>query len=844
MVTTPTKTMSLEEAVAKADKDLSIMSFDEISEMYSVFTQAGVLGQKEQAAFKKLQDFAKQEITQAASKGVDVDMTNAPELDAWLMFLDKVDMPEKTVVKGKLSQFYKYFDKEHNLQGISPNSADVLEKNHKYIEQIQTVVNPLQSGKNKDEYKEFAKITDFYDSLNIINKAEGDSVSKNSFKQDMFAIAALEAETELLQDKNFANLSLQDRIKKYKEVLKRHLEQDIGTLLLAQMQSNFYEQNIGLLTAAKDTNLSEEDRNKKKAEYQQKAEAFNKETSDYLAQITQYFATDGAKKPQIIDISNTIAASIVIENSSKALAVNKRIAQKSGFKAVWEKAKAFDKKMAEKYPKTWNVAKGLALSVTASTTLGVVGVALVGVYKARKACLEVADKAEKNGQGFWTYLKNNKVEAAKFGVSAASAMISVGFAGLDVAAHGISAAGIVGQMAEHTARHGGDIAAGVSEWASNISFNASTNTAGSMASKVIDGGWNGLWEGIKHHITKPKTLLRTGVALCSAGVAYASNLSKGTKEAKKAALTVLGGTGLGLLIGGVASEMSGSGNVEKPHTPEPNTHKPETPSQPQPEPEKQTPETSTSVEEKPKVIKPRVVREEHVPPLRPQVDAEILSADKEVFAELVKRNAFIVRHECQYNNMEEFKAALIAQSKIDMTYYQQLLNSGKVNEAEHFMRALHDKAERYEGQDARSITEDDSRGIKRAKLKAQKSYNEYIEKRNTLSRMDKNDADYAKAEKELDKARMKYAKNMVKLTDKKCQDLIKDIKEIEKSGQGQEYAETKGQLEAVRYILKHGDKVEEKLLDETIDKCVGGMSDYKKSTLSAAVARSISSRNR
>ena len=67
---------------------------------------------------------------------------------------------------------------------------------------------------------------------------------------------------------------------------------------------------------------------------------------------------------------------------------------------------------------------------------------------------------------------------------------------------------------------------------------------------------------------------------------------------------------------------------------------------------------------------------------------------------------------------------------------------------------------------------------------------------------------------------------------------------MEKSGQGQEYAETKGQLQAVRYVLKHGDKVNEELLDETIDKCVGGMSDYKKSTLSAAVARSISSRNR
>ena len=233
--------------------------------MYEVFTQAGVLGQREQAAFKKLQDFAKQEITQAAAKGTEVDMTIAPELDAWLMFLDKVDMPEKTAVKGKLSQFYKYFDKEHNLQGITPNSADMLEKNHKYLEQIQTVVNPLQKGKNTDEYKEFAKITDFYDSLNVINKAEGDRVSKNSFKQDMFAIAAMEAKTELLQDKNFANLSVQDRIKKYKEVLKRHLEQDIGTLLLAQMHANFYEQNIGILAEIKDTNLSEEERNKKKA---------------------------------------------------------------------------------------------------------------------------------------------------------------------------------------------------------------------------------------------------------------------------------------------------------------------------------------------------------------------------------------------------------------------------------------------------------------------------------------------------------------------------------------------------------------------------------------------------
>ena len=135
------QTMSMAEAIIKAEGNLSTLSFDEISEMYEVFTQAGVLGQREQAAFKKLQDFAKQEITQAAAKGTEVDMTIAPELDAWLLFLDKVDMPEKTAVKGKLSQFYEYFDKEHNLQGITPNSADMLEKNHKYLEQIQTVVN-------------------------------------------------------------------------------------------------------------------------------------------------------------------------------------------------------------------------------------------------------------------------------------------------------------------------------------------------------------------------------------------------------------------------------------------------------------------------------------------------------------------------------------------------------------------------------------------------------------------------------------------------------------------------------------------------------------------------------
>ena len=218
-------------------------------------------------------------------------------------------------------------------------------------------------------------------------------------------------------------------------------------------------------------------------------------------------------------------------------------------------------------------------------------------------------------------------------------------------------------------------------------------------------------------------------------------------------------------------------------------------------------------------------------------DPQVVAADKVVYEELLKRNAYIVRNDLGIEDKETFLKELKIQTNKDMEYYQQLVNHGKIEDAEQFMKGIHDRAERYEGQEGRVVDEDDSRSLRRAKIKAQESYNEYIARRKILAMLDKDNPNYANAQAELDQARMEYAKNMVKVADKECRDLLKDLKKD--PSQQELYEQTK----AARYILKHGDKVDEALLDEAVDKLVPGMSIYNKSDLNEAVMKSIAARN-
>lgn len=196
-----------------------------------------------------------------------------------------------------------------------------------------------------------------------------------------------------------------------------------------------------------------------------------------------------------------------------------------------------------------------------------------------------------------------------------------------------------------------------------------------------------------------------------------------------------------------------------------------------------------------------------------------------------------MRNDLGIEDKETFLKELKIQTNKDMEYYQQLVNHGKIEDAEQFMKGIHDRAERYEGQEGRVVDEDDSRSLRRAKIKAQESYNEYIARRKILAMLDKDNPNYANAQAELDQARMEYAKNMVKVADKECRDLLKDLKKD--PSQQELYEQTK----AARYILKHGDKVDEALLDEAVDKLVPGMSIYNKSDLNEAVMKSIAARN-
>ncbi|MBQ8784667.1 MAG: hypothetical protein IJZ59_01315 [Alphaproteobacteria bacterium] len=226
------------------------------------------------------------------------------------------------------------------------------------------------------------------------------------------------------------------------------------------------------------------------------------------------------------DVLKSAVASVVCIRSANIVKVAKRMAVKTKAKNIWGKIKAWDKKVTEKYPKLYPLAKQIATTATIGLTTGVAGLA---IYSGVKLCQNVKknkaqfeekkQKALSEGKEFpyKTYgqyfrSKENRKEAVSLVASGVLTAVSVGFGADALVEQGVSAVtGLAGQISEH----------GLRETLSNFGQNISW-------SGLVDKAKNITWSDIgQTTINGAKSVAKNSRIIASTTISVTSGLVTG-----------------------------------------------------------------------------------------------------------------------------------------------------------------------------------------------------------------------------------------------------------------------------------------------------------------------------
>ena len=896
--------MSLEEAIQLANGDLNSLDFQQIAEVYATLRAAeGIPNSPANQALENLRMFSEQKMLEGADPEFEPSMENAPELGAWTEINNDVQkeindgeaqsdkLTRNQYITKKLQDFYAKYDQDNKLEDITVNSAAQLEENFETLEKLLEGYDPLardEEGKLTDP--RFEKISEFYDEMDINNDDDSLGVVTNTqLKREMADLAVIEAQTELLKDKEFKAMEPEAQKQLLAATVYNKMQEGVANLISAEMSQQFNAENAELAAKLQDENLSSKEKEELSKIYAQKAQAFAKAQDARLKAQTAYFndtpvaltevqkaylsnfykkhgkefnpnttwnqlsdmekqlIIKGAEKlkdlqpteaqvksgkiakPEPLKTTGKTALSTLYVRTKSVEHINKRMAQKSGFVKMWHKVKEFDRRLTQSHPKLWGFAKNFALTSAVSLTVGAPGVALIAAYKANKAINVVAKKAKMENRSFFGYLKAHPQEAVNTGLAVGGALLSVGFAGADIATHGMSSMGLAGQGLDYSLQHGTNLTDTIKEMASNFHGN-STNLAKLDFSQMA--------EHAKQTVSSGRFLSRLGLAAGNAAsvatTVYNKQRTQGASKWKafKASL----GAGLGSMTGMAVSLGVGSMAGQAPDAADdtvdgtsgaavktPEIHYEEAPMIELTEEDLRDPELQPV---------PLPEEEKVVPPVETarHVNADLIEeTDKALFDEIMARNAIIARSE--FGGTAEARSEFVEQqTEQDFAHYRQLVAAGKTAEAEAFLKDIHEKSEAYEGEQARTPDADDSKKLTKMKLKAQKSFNEYQEK---LHEAEMNPDD-EKIQKALDKARMKYAKSMVDLSDREFKEMAE---RYEKSGVNPATIE---EIKAEREILRHGKGA---IVEEVVDKKVAGVGLYEKSNLAKAAFDNMAARN-
>lgn len=265
---------------------------------------------------------------------------------------------------------------------------------------------------------------------------------KEELRRELLEMAILQAESELAVSPAFAGLSAAEKRKRLLQAIGSHADAMALEMLKAQFLADFQTENAELL-AHKDNLTPEEEK-----ELEKKIREFNDKVKTAARGYIERKYPSGH-----YSLSGTNAAAVIIANSRNQVAVNNRIAEKTGHKTLKERALGFDARMKEKYPKLYPaVKKGIVSGIVGYATGGV-GLAALSAYRSYQL-VRTSYKTYKDSGfegSYWNYLKNNKKELVSLTTSVVLTGVSAYFGGSDVVQHGWNAVGMVGRAIGDTA---------------------------------------------------------------------------------------------------------------------------------------------------------------------------------------------------------------------------------------------------------------------------------------------------------------------------------------------------------------------------------------------------------
>ena len=438
------KKQALEQAIEMVNQGLDNLSAEELNRIYNILKAHNGEMSPAGEAFAKLDAFALQK-TQDFASGKE---NCAPEdLEGMKALAQEVASVHKSAnnqnqTKQRADREQQDFDARNNLTHLTPDFAKTLDKNIAEMDALIAGKDLLaKTADKKLEHPELASFAAFFDNIDLTQDKEGIK-DKEELRKEMFEMAIMQAEAELSVLPEFANLSADEKKKRLFKYIGAHADALVLETIKAQLITEFKEANAGLLSHKE--NLTEEE----KKELEKKTKEFDDELTKRVQSYINRRYPSGH-----YSVNNQVATVVLITNSRGQVAINNRIAEKTGNKTLKERALAFDKRMKEKHPKLYEAAKKGMLSAAVGATFGGVGLACLAGYNTYKLYKEQQKKYKESGfeGSYIEYLKKNPKEAVALIKSGTLTAVSVAFGGLDVVEHGWNAVGFVGKAIGDTA---------------------------------------------------------------------------------------------------------------------------------------------------------------------------------------------------------------------------------------------------------------------------------------------------------------------------------------------------------------------------------------------------------
>lgn len=545
------KQKQVQEAIELANKGPQNLTPAELARVYKILAPFNNTNGEAGAAFAIVANYAEEQLKSFDRKKEAYSPEDMEALSELNREVNKDKQEDKEKLNAEIEQNLAAYDKENNLEHLSPESAPEIEANYNTIEEFYKNFKPFAKDKEgKPVHAEFAGIDSFLDHLEIENTDVDSKTNKEDIRADLLELAMLQAETDLTIDPTFKSLPPEEQQKLIMQTVSGYMQQSVLQMVLTQRSKEFQEKNKDLLNKEQ---LTDEERKRLTDATNQYQEELKKEVSEIKEQLVT-----GKESTAGFRLQSSVAVSVLADNNNKTLAKCERISKKTGFSKLLGKFKKFDAKMAAKHPKLWKLAKNMALSSSVGFMTGGAGLAVVAAVRTGMAFKKSYQDYKANGgeglRGYMSHLWHNPKEAITLTTSVAGTVLSSYFAGAEILEHGASSLGLIGQWYE---------AGGINQWWNNLDFSQMMNHKPDIQNTSLsERAMNGLKAmGSKKVLGRATISLTSGVA--ASAVDYLAALKEKDpekreqlmKNARQSLIGGVGGASISLAVTGLTGSM-------------------------------------------------------------------------------------------------------------------------------------------------------------------------------------------------------------------------------------------------------------------------------------------------